>query len=618
MDNTLLEIKKYIETCQNCSLYQHGKCGFIFQNRHDFPEGKCLSEDQYFMMTDYERKMYSTQWDHNPCEDQLSEISFLNHIDGMLENADCYLTGTDLTRFAAKCYKLQQKVDGDDFVFFLTFGSIVTKAIARCIAYVDYESLMHNENIMRFIKGAGLEYTRKNGLYTIFQESLAIPLIEKAMIVDVTGYSSSRNGAKYNPETEDVDIPPHSIPTETNEDMCDICPEENFLMEEIEEPDIDVRNMTAVEEFIYRYGGHDGRRPLTVLLVKAGYVDYTFGVNCEELGITPEEWARRHSLDWKRYTFNKWDEMKDEICYEIKKRINNELELKKYICELLTPFDRFEYFARIRYDVKEMVEADMLIYKYSQSFFTSSESFISAWKRAIEIVRDRDSVENLSIDDYRKIISEYIDDELDSLDGMQACPEAVAYNDRLEVPFQYAHLIAGCLLAEGAKLEYLDYQDMCGVDLVDKIHAFSIAHAMGWTEELVLSYNPKRVLSSFPTHDGENEEKPQQPPRTTPIIPQKDTKDYHIKYPKLFDYLAALQAEGYINEEHIWIKEGHTNYHAGWASKIIIAKVPGATHNLISSIIKVTGLADHASKCQSKKDKILEIEACFKKHGLDV
>ena len=509
MDNTLLEIKKYIDTCQNCALYQHGKCGFIFQNRHDFPEGKCLSEEQYYMMDDYERKMYSTQWDHTPCEDQLSEISFLNHIDDMLENADCYFTGTSLTRFAAKCYKLQQKVDGDDFMFYLTFGSVVTKAIARCIAYVDYESLMHNENIIRFIKGAGLEYTRKNGLYTIFQESLAIPLIEKAMIVDVTGCSSSRNSAKYNPETEDVDDVETSIEPSSIDDIPDFDSDDNFSSPDIEEPDIDVRNMTAVEEFIYRYGGHDGRRPLTVLLVKAGYVDYTFGVNCEELGITPEEWAQRYSHDWKRYEFNKWDEMKDEICYEIKKRITNDLELKKYICELLTPFDRFEYYARVRYDVKEMVEAEMLIYKYSQSFFTSSELFLSAWKRAIEMVRDRDSVENLPIDDYRKIISEYIDDELDSIDCMQPCPEAIAFNDRLEVPYRYAHLIAGCLLAEGARLEYLDYQEMCGVDFVDEISAFSVAHEMGWTEELVLSYNPKRIKFSPCISECINEEQSQ-------------------------------------------------------------------------------------------------------------
>ena len=495
MDKVLAEIKKYIDNCQNCDLYQYGQCGYIFKDRHDWPIGKTLSEEEYFMMEDYERKMFFTQKNHNPCDDQYTAISFLNIIDDMLEDADCYFTGSDLTRFAAKCYKLQQKVRAYDHNLVDVLGGAVTKAIQRCLAYVDYESLMHRENIIRYIRNAGLEYSRKDGLYTIFQETLAIPKIEAAMVVDINGTRSSRYDGRYNPETEDVDDVDYIEPS-CADDIPDFDCYDSFPPDDYEEVDIDVRNMTAVEEFIYRYGDRDGRTPLSVLLIKAGYSDFTLGVNCEELGITPEEWSNRHSQDWKRYEFNRWDAMKNEICSEIKERINDELGLKKYICELLTPFDRFGYFARIRYDIKEMVEADILIFKYSESFFSSPELFLSAWQNAMLKVRDRDSVEQLSIDDYRKVVWEQIDEELSSIDFGQPCPEAIAFNDRLEIPYRYAHLIAGCLLAEGAKLEYLDYQDMCGVDFVDEVRAFSVAHEMGWTEELVLSYNPKRMKFS--------------------------------------------------------------------------------------------------------------------------
>ena len=84
------------------------------------------------------------------------------------------------------------------------------------------------------------------------------------------------------------------------------------------------------------------------------------------------------------------------------------------------------------------------------------------------------------------------------------------------------------------------------------------------------------------------------------------------------NYLNALKSEGYVDDQYVWIKEGHTNYHAGWASKIIISQVCGSTYDVITEIIKIKGLADHASKCQQKTDKKRAIEECFKKHGLKI
>ena len=78
MDKVLAEIKKYIDNCQNCDLYQYGQCGYIFKDRHDWPIDKTLCEEEYYMMGDYERKMFFTQKDHNPCDDQSTAISFLN------------------------------------------------------------------------------------------------------------------------------------------------------------------------------------------------------------------------------------------------------------------------------------------------------------------------------------------------------------------------------------------------------------------------------------------------------------------------------------------------------------------------------------------------------------
>ena len=94
--------------------------------------------------------------------------------------------------------------------------------------------------------------------------------------------------------------------------------------------------------------------------------------------------------------------------------------------------------------------------------------------------------------------------------------------------------------------------------------------------------------------------------------------EYDNQYPGLLNYLNALKSEGYVDDQYVWIKEGHTNYHAGWASKIIISQVCGSTYDVITEIIKIKGLADHASKCQQKTDKKRAIEECFKKHGLKI
>lgn len=207
MERVLSEIKKYIDTCQNCNLYQSGVCGYIFRDRHDWPEGKPLFVEIFESMSYEEQVAYNTQYSHSPCETQLTEISFLNKIEDMLELANCYFVCESLTRLITRCFKLQQKVRAYDGNLVGALGNSVSKAIKRCLAYVDYESLMHGENIIRYIHESGLDYTRKEGLFTICQEAIAIPKIESAAIVHIGGISSTSAKLKYNPDTEDVDYP---------------------------------------------------------------------------------------------------------------------------------------------------------------------------------------------------------------------------------------------------------------------------------------------------------------------------------------------------------------------------------------------------------------------------
>lgn len=311
--------------------------------------------------------------------------------------------------------------------------------------------------------------------------------------------------------------------------------------------------LSPVEEFIMRYSGVDGKIPISVLLVYGGYSNWVFSGDVDFNQCDPMEWAETNRNNWTRYQFTRWDEMRDEISREIKKRINDELELKKYVCALLTPFDRYEYYANIRCDAHEFHEANALIYSYSNCYTVPALTYGQLWQEVVKEVRSSHNIDELSFDEYITILLNVIDERVRELPNEYECYEAVFFNNRYELPERYAGLIAGCLLAEGAKLEYMDYQDMCGVSLVNEITTSTIALAMKWTDELVYSYNPKRVKEGFRLPYTDEEIPATQPKATTVSFGNIEQVPEEFRTPEAIEIWEKAYQLNFINSRFEFI-----------------------------------------------------------------
>ncbi len=274
MKSVLAEIQKYIEKCQNCKFYHTKYCGYIFQDRDDWRGS--IDSEEFHSLDDETRTIYLTQIHRYPCDDQQHPIKFLNNIEERLQSANYY--GLDLTDFFSHCHRLLIKLNQYDGKILEVLGESVKEAILKCLAYLDYDSLKHGENIMRYIREAGLEYTREKGLFQIYPKVMAIKRIEISDVVGSIGriclvqeYEDYDywNEFKYNPVTEDVNITTYSKAPQ-NEVLDELNLEDEL-------PDIntmDTSDVTASLEsdlsFIY---GHPQLKQYLDALKEEGYLD---------------------------------------------------------------------------------------------------------------------------------------------------------------------------------------------------------------------------------------------------------------------------------------------------------------------------------------------------------
>ena len=471
-------LNKYVDTCATCYSYIVGRCGYVNESINH----RILGEDEFFMMDENERNAYSTQVDHQPCPEQINEPTLLKNVSDALNDVEIYLTEDWLVNCISKLYAIKTKVERKDELFRNKFSSPVHNAIETIVAKIDLDFLQDHIEIREFVEMAGLNYDR----YTCLSKICPLPFIK-------------RYEKKAKPLEEDGKPQPHPFLAldgrePKSPDVHKDEPSKNQTGRQskfhLEIPE----KISAVDELILRFGGWDGSHPITALLIKAGYGNYVWGDMWEIEGVTQEEWSSSHSEEWDRYKYTRYDELRDEMSAEIKKRIGDELELKKYICGLITPFDRYQYYGHIKTDIKEILEAQAFIDYFSEQYFLSSDDYIPLWKAMVEKVRKSFDENDFDEDKYLTALFKGSNNMPRGTSSETENPEAVAFADRKELPEKFAGMIAGCLLENGAKKEYMDYQDMCGVDLVPNLTSADVAMAMNWTEDLVFSYNPKRII----------------------------------------------------------------------------------------------------------------------------
>lgn len=383
-------------------------------------------------------------------------------------------------------------------------------------------------------------------------------------------------------------------------------------------------DISAVEEVKMRFSGKAAHYPISALLIKAGYSLYTVWVPEELESNYYEEWADEHSEEWDRYMFDRWEDLREEISSGIKARVKDSLSLKKYVCGLLTPFDYYGYYDRFRFDTKEFAEPLELVSCFVESAIFSSKEFVKSWKEMVIKLHQDDETENYSFDDYRLELWKRSGNMKPDNRDYPESEDWEAFYNRESFPSKYCGLIEGCLLENGAPLELMDYQDMCGVGLVDKVESDDIIHIMGWTEELLYSYNPKRVEHS--EHCFPIQKKNSDASQTGALSTEEDdTFVFPAEYERAKLYLDVLKENGYLDDHYKWAnKEGSLNYHAAWASKIIsyncnppgTTKVARITHEKIGNLIGIPNLGTYVTDAKNKLAVTGLIERLFKEKGL--
>ena len=514
---------KTIDTCVHCK-YQSSCHWFVAAAENVVLDD--ITPEQYASMT-YE-EIANKNFENSGVPLECYQVSFddmMLKVEDLLEEADMPYNSRDLVAILNKMSRLERRLLRIDPEARDVFDAPIRAIVERCLAAIDYHFLYIGVDVSALIEDIHKNYHRSRMLSQFYLGSAVKVLLSKACKPTIEQIVSCQGELSQLIPPEP--LPPYPLPpgfyevepasnkaSEDNQKKD----EENNIPEAEPSKSVEIKNtvkkhsldipkgLSAVEEVILRFAGWPGKDPITAFLIKAGYSDFVFGDMWDVEGITQEEWADANYDNWKRYQFTRWAELKAELSAEIKTRVNDELELKKYICGLITPFDRFYYFDRVKTDIKALLEAENILdcFTFPPSF--SIEQFMVFWREVINKLREDDETENYSLEDYVKEIRKRYDERLFDEAVDEEVEEALAFETRLRFPDQYCGLIAGCLLENGAKLEYMDYQDMCGVNLVPQLDSWQVSRAMGWTEELVFSYNPKRIEQScFYSYENDDE-----------------------------------------------------------------------------------------------------------------
>ena len=100
---------------------------------------------------------------------------------------------------------------------------------------------------------------------------------------------------------------------------------------------------------------------------------------------------------------------------------------------------------------------------------------------------------------------------------------------------------------------------------------------------------------------------------------KQDGTPFPAELQNAIPYLDVLKKHGLLDDNYRWThKNNITNYHAAWASKIIIHNCPGATRNLIGQLIGINAPGTYVSLANAKESVKRLIEKLFNDEGLNV
>ena len=600
-------ITDYQDQCIGCPHYRQCECGFAFPKNQLAPPERVLVSIGGEVEPS-RRRVFQTQCSGEPCDEHPNSMVFLNSIEKSLENVPRADENT-VVFILRKLYRAQNKYSSEEPLFLNTqIKKDVEQAINFVLSKLDYEALEDSVSIYRLLKAAGLGYARSTGLFKLYPKEMAISMMKHCLVQNQDGYYES--DGVYDPEIEDVTIKlDHFI----GRDWMAV---EQYMKQA--QPAIPLDRIFSSEEAHVENALERCLDTLTstdtMLFLQA--FDFCFGVHSQR----PYTLIDSGSINWfidryiepkESYSLAYFDDVVNELSEEVGRRKHNEHELTVYLAGLIS---RFDGISRMLYPSDNtMISAAMPEVYRLASMFKDCPVKVYASMVLNVMKQVNPSLEPCSdefCDEFDRLLYEqpYVPDSSANV--------LLAVNNIQSAIYDFECSLEAALLINGIKHDYHYYTERTGVKLMGFVGAENIANITGLTKStvagLIVDLNHdvslsgldvKEILTEKASHTSAN---------------GKRSFQSFTDNTKLMQYLDALKNEGYLGEDYSWISAGHTNYHAGWAAKIIISNVEGVHYSDLTRIIGVSGLSDLASKCrmQGKQSKIDDIVGCFKRHLL--
>ena len=602
METRINGIEDGLNTCLRCQYYIQKKCGAYFPTY--LPT---WSEEDFYMSSQEERDERVALGLEHRCEHPNiyeAELPFGDKRE-LVPPKDA----KKRRRLLARCQQLVRAAHNGNPKFWEEFGNEINYEVMKVVAELDFCNLEDGDDIIQEIDMMDLNYTREENLYPFYPEKLVSYYLREIQ----NKQSQSGNPSKTNPGPAPGEKAVPKPVTKVGKSEC-----VRFSDDPIE----DYKQFFS-QQVINDY--------LSAVLLKAGY---------RRVESTKLRTIHRHDPQYldtiisrgvpeQNYEFLRWKELKEAIGAEMKKCKEDEDDFRKFVFSMLIPFHPYANYFWFD-DDDPLTKKESAVYMGCLVDYEGSAPILTLIENWPSIQQNARSACRANKISYRANFGAYAEELPNAASRLfpaegpgRIDPSLWVIKEIFSSMSILATLLVGCMLENGIAGNYLGFQKDAGVTLIQRINRRRLTKLMGWTPAMTSSYIKQYEATFEGVRQLALEITKKELPETPKVEPSVAPHVAPLPAPhidgELEKYLNALRDDGYVDTNYRWVKrKGVTNYHAGWAAKIMIANVTGLVYDRVSDIIGISRLWDHASKCQTqgKTDKQQAIEACFSSRGL--
>lgn len=264
------------------------------------------------------------------------------------------------------------------------------------------------------------------------------------------------------------------------------------------------------QEFKNVVAGDEAFASVHVTLIRAGLKEVTGLCMSDE---EAEEWCESVYITDKN-KFCSWEELKNEISENVRIYSNDPVQLKRYICSLLTPLEEMAEYFDYNPNLSPKENIVPIILAKAGSMWLASPLIYKEWEHKADTLAeeecdrirhqrflecdDEDAEEwddrfEVTTDEYEALYDKYFEIEKKKHEEEWNKTEyTILYKIRFGLK-QLAYIIQGALLENNVKENIFYFEKLCGVILTRKVDVIDLVNAMNWTWALSESYQSETI-----------------------------------------------------------------------------------------------------------------------------